>query len=470
MESKIKEKYSNMLEPFETMGQWWIPDSKDVFSGTFKYIPQEEVLELKFIGKLEKGPIIKNIKIINGLTVGGQYMTLVNCFAYMDSFRAPGYVTTKAIPQFVFVGFCFKTIEEIIFNKATYSCYNNEDFMGESGFKSEHLIKDNKVEYDLSYKYPEPINFKIEDFDISTTWQVTWPSVGPEIDIREKAGFVIKSSKCHTHIEFLNTPITRVNTLLEIIIGERVPIREVILISEKIGRTFNDGEFYTQPISLLWKQPISYPLPKRKTPFELVFSFYEIKNEINNIIQKWHETHQRYKTAIGLFLTVLRMRKDLSIEHRFLNLCHVLEVYHRLKSSETYMDPEKYKLLLENIIGVVPQEHQQYIRQRLQYGNELMLRKRVKQIYDLLPIKIQERIGEKKSFCDKIVNTRNYLTHYDKNIKSLALSNVEMIKYETFMINMCKALFLLEAGLSHEKINEKLGDFYIPETIKFQDE
>jgi len=458
-----------MLEPFETMGQWWIPGSKDVFSGTFRYIPQEEVLELKFIGKLEKGPIIKNIKIINGLTVGGQYMTLLNCFAYMDSLRAPGYITTKAIPQFVFVGFCFKTIEEITFNKATYSCYNNEDFMGESGFKSEHIIKDNKVEYDLSYKYPEPINFKIEDFDISTTWQITWPSIGPEIDIQEKAGFAIKSSKCHTHIEFLNTPITRVNTLLEIIIGERVPIREVTLISEKIGRTFNDGEFYTQPISLLWNQTISYPLPKRKAPFELVFSFYEIKNEINNIIQKWHETHQRYKSAIGLFLTVQRMRRELSVEQTFLNLCRVLEVYHRLKSSETYIEPEKYEHLLENIIGVVPKEHKKYIRQRLQYGNELTLRKRLKMIYDLLPQKIQEKIENKDIFCEKVVNSRNYLTHFDENIKPLKLSSDEMLKYGTIMINMCKALFLLEIGIPYEKINQKLGDFYIPETISFEE-
>jgi hypothetical protein len=469
MDSKINEKYSNMLEPFETMGQWWIPNSNDTFSGTLKYIPKEEILELKLIGKLPKNSIIQSITLINGLTVGGQYMTLLNCCTYMDSFRAPGYFTTKVIPQFVFVGVCFKTIEEVVFNKAIYSCYNNEDFMGETGIKSEFQQEGEKSKFELSYECPEPINFKIEDFNISTTWQVTWPRMGPEIEICERAGFIIKSSKYFTHIDFLNTPIGRVNSLLELTIGERLPIREVILSSEKIGKTFNDGTFHIQPILLFFQQSITYPLPKRKAPLELFFSFHEIRSEISNIIPKWHEVRQKFKSAIGLFLTVLRMRNELSIEHRFLNLCHVLEVYHRNKSGETYITPEKYEHLLENVIEAVPQEHKKYIKQRLQYGNELMLRKRISQIYELLPIKIKERIGEKKVFCNKIVNTRNYLTHYDENIKTLALSNIEMIKYEVKMINMCKALFLLEIGFSHETINQKLGNFYIPETISFEE-
>jgi len=464
----IKEKYTSMLEPFETMGQWWLPGSEKQFSGVLKYDPQEAILELKFIGKLHKG-FAQNIKIINGLTVGGQFMTLLNCFTFMDSLRAPGYITTKAIPQFVFVGVCVNSDEELIFNEATYSCYNNEDFMGESGLKPEFQIKDGKLsEYNLSYKYPEQISFKIESFNISTSWGIELPGTGPELDIREKAGFSIKSSQLCKHTDFLDIPINSIHSFLELIIEGRLPIRTVILKSERIGRTEKDDTFHQEPVSLLWNQKISFPLPKKRHPIELNFTIHEISDEINNIMQKWSGTWQKYKPAQNLFFTVLRMRKELTVENGFLNLCRVLEAYHRIKSDETYMQPEKYEELLGVIIQAIPQEHKEYIRQRLQYGNELMLRKRFKQIYDLLPVKIQERIGEKKNFCDKIVNTRNYLTHYDKNIKSLALSYGEMIKYEAIMIIICKTLFLLEAGIKSETINLKLGNFYIPETISFE--
>lgn len=469
----IKEKYANMLEPFETMGQWWIPSSKDKFSGILKYDPQEAILELKILGELlplKSGPItFQNVKIVNGLTTGGQYMTLLNCLYAIDSISSPGYITSKVIPQFIFVGACFDNEEEIIFNEAVYSCHNNEDFMGESGLKPEFQVKDGKLStYNLSYKYPEVINFKVENFNISTNWWISWPMGGPELNISEKAGFTIKSPQYCKHTDFLEIPINSIHSFLELIIEDRLPIRTVALKSEKIGWTEEDGTFHQEPVSLLWKQRISYPLPKKRHPLELLFTIHGISNEINSVMQKWSGTWQKYKPAQNLFFTVLRMRKELTVENGFLNLCHVLEAYHRIKSDETYTQPEKYEELLGVIIQAIPQEHKEYIRQRLQYGNELMLRKRFKHIYDLMPVKIQERIGERKNFCDKIVNTRNYLTHYDKNIKSLALSYGEMIKYEAIMITICKTLFLLEAGINSETINLKLGNFYIPETISFE--
>jgi hypothetical protein len=470
--TNIKEKYTNMLESFETIGHWWIPGSNNKFSGILKYDPQEAILELKIIGELlplKNGPItFQNVKIVNGLTAGGQYMTLLNCFYVIDSIKSPGYLTSKVIPQFVFVGAFFDNEEEIIFNEAVFSCYNSEDFVGESGLKSEFQVKDGKLSaYNLSYKYPEPINFKIENFNISTSWRIDLPMAGPELNIREEAGFSIKSSQYYKHTDFLDIPITSIHSFLELIIEERLPIRTVALKSEQSGWTGKNGTFHQEPVSLLWKQDISYPLPKKRYPHELTFTIREISNEINNIMQKWNGTCQKYKPARNLFFTVLRMRKELTVENRFLNLCHVLEAYHRIKSDETYIQTEKYEKLLNIIIQAVPQEHKEYMRQRLQYGNELTLRKRFKQIYDLLPLKIQERIGDRENFYNKIVDTRNYLTHYDKNIESLALSYGEMIKYETIMLITCKALLLLEAGISSEMISLKLGNFYIPEGVSY---
>jgi len=50
---------------------------------------------------------------------------------------------------------------------------------------------------------------------------------------------------------------------------------------------------------------------------------------------------------------------------------------------------------LENIIDAVPEQHKKHIGQRLKYGNELSLRQRLKQIYDLLPGKVQARLDKK---------------------------------------------------------------------------
>ncbi|MHC4618373.1 MAG: ApeA N-terminal domain 1-containing protein [Planctomycetota bacterium] len=469
----MKEKYSNMLESFETMGHWWLPGSENKHSGTLRYNPQESILELKVISDLlplQSGPIPthRNIKMVHGLTVGGQYMTLLNCLYILDSIRMPGYSSNKVYPQFVFVGCCFGNESEILFNEATYSCHNNEYFVGESGFRSELQTQDGQLSsYTLSYKYPETIGFELGDFAVSTTWRTNLPTQGPELHISEKAGFVIKTSEYLSHADFLKTPITSIHTFIELIAEERLPIRTVILYSDKLGWTEDNGSFHREPISLLWKQNISFPLPKARHRFELTLTLREMSGEIGGIMRRWHDTRLKYEPAHNLFFTVLRMRRELNLENLFLNLCHVLEVYHRIKSGVTYMNAEEYRALLDTIVASVPEGHRQHIRQRLEYGNELSLRQRLKQLYDLLPQKIQSRIGPKKMFCNLIVNTRNYLTHYDESIKSQALTTEGMMKYEYILIAICKVVLLLEAGVSPELISKRIGNFRVPEPLRF---
>jgi len=85
----------------------------------------------------------------------------------------------------------------------------------------------------------------------------------------------------------------------------------------------------------------------------------------------------------------------------------------------------------------------------------------------MLPEKIQSRIGKRSDFCGKIVNTRNYLTHYDDSVTSSALSAGYMMQYEYILIAVCKVLFLLETGVPSELITQKMGDFHVPEIFNY---
>lgn len=468
------DKFTNLLEGFETLGQWWIPGETEKYSGTFIYSPQESVIKLKIIGDLASLPNslteTKNIKLVNGITEGGQYITLCNCLCFFGTMNSSGLSTNRIIPQYVFIGCCLEDEDEMLFNEASYSCHNNEQFMGDTGFTTNlQLCEEQQTDlYSLSYSYPEIINFMVDDFSVSTNWHVTLPCNGPELHLHERASFTIKAREYFDHKKFLDTPIQSINSLLEIITGESLPIKNVVLKSDKIGWDKEDGGFYAQPISLLWNQRTTYPLPKKRHPFELVFSIRGIKDEIDTIFHKWHNTRLKYRSVHNLFFSVLRMQKELTIENAFLNLCQVLEAYHRIKSDEMYMEPEEYKRLLDLIADSVPSEHKSYLMQRLTYGNELSLRNRLKEIYCTLPEIIQNRIGEQKSFCNKIVNTRNYLTHYDESSKKSALSLEEMIKCVPTMTLICKVIFLLDAGFSAELLSQKFGNFTPPDVMKYE--
>jgi len=470
MNTDRKERYINMLEPFETLGTWWIPGSDDRYTGTLRYDPQRSILELEIIGELvplQSGPIgFQEIKIINGVTVGRQLITLYNNLYHLVSIGAPGHMINRAIPQFVFIGYIFESDEQIVFNKLDYIPNHAEVFLGETCIKPEFSIDDNQISsYSLFYVQPEPIKFEFGGYGIKTILRATsLPTSGNPIIIPIEGNFSIESSQDIKHTVFLDEAVSSLHTFLELINDGRLEFKRISL------AVISNDEGRTTMVDLLWDQGLAYPLSKIPIQHSLMFTVYGIKDEIQTIMRKWHETRKKFKPAHNLFFTVLRMRKELTVENCFLNLCHVLEAYHRIKNNDTYMPPAEYSNILDDIVKTVPDKHKKHIKQRLLYGNELGLRGRLKQIYDILPGKIQDRIGKKKNFCEKVVNTRNYLTHYDESIKESALSTEEMMKFPVILIAICKALFLLEAGISSEIIDDKPENFYIPEAHSFGDD
>jgi hypothetical protein len=220
-------------------------------------------------------------------------------------------------------------------------------------------------------------------------------------------------------------------------------------------------------VHLLWKQSLSFPLPQIKHSHELLFTAKALQDKFANILNTWHKTLERFESVVNLFMTVLRMRRELNISNCFLNLCQVLEAYHRIKSNETYIDQDKYDMLLDSIISTVPSDHREHIKQRLRYGNEIGLRKRLKSIYDMLPEKIKGRIPNRNDFIGKVVDTRNYFTHYDPKSKQNSLVENEIVPVETILFVICRALFFIESGIEDSVIGDKLCNFDMPQIVSY---
>jgi hypothetical protein len=340
--------------------------------------------------------------------------------------------------------------------------------MGVSGIKPELKFDDNKIaSYKLSYEFPKKVNFKFDCFDVSTNISLqNFPVTGHKLTISETAAFKMSTTKYLTHTDFLSGPITSIHNFLELIYNEKLPFRSVVLRSDKLGHE-QDGKFYQEPILLLWKQGVSYPLPTKKHPLELIFTVYGLANELEGIMRKWHENRLKYESVHNLFFTTFHMKKELTIQNVFLSLCQVLEAFHRVKNDETMLPEEDFKSLLDSVLKATPERHRKFLKIRLHYANELGLRQRLKNLYEILPSGFQSKIGDKKTFVQKMVVTRNYLTHYDENMKENALSSSEMMRWEPMLINFCKALLLQEAGVSNEIIDSKLANFKTPDIFSF---
>jgi hypothetical protein len=87
---------------------------------------------------------------------------------------------------------------------------------------------------------------------------------------------------------------------------------------------------------------------------------------------------------------------------------------------------EKHKKRLEEVFITVPEKHKEWLEEELAYSNEPTLRKRLKEILNKYSKITGSLIKNRKSFINKVVVTRNYLTHYDSNSKGQAAKGEEL--------------------------------------------
>jgi hypothetical protein len=70
------------------------------------------------------------------------------------------------------------------------------------------------------------------------------------------------------------------------------------------------------------------------------------------------------------------------LQAKFLNMVQALEAYHRRKEDMTQLDlPEKeHSMRVESIIGTVSPQYKEWLNDKLNYSNEISLRRRLKDI------------------------------------------------------------------------------------------
>jgi len=120
------------------------------------------------------------------------------------------------------------------------------------------------------------------------------------------------------------------------------------------------------------------------------------------------------------------------IHLEFLSLMQALEGLHRALGSGHYMPREDYEPLYRRMAEAVPGEiqgdHRMSLKNRLRYGNEVSLRKRLKALCERLPARIASTVlGGVSAPPHSWVETRNYFTHWDEAARGSTLDDHALV-------------------------------------------
>jgi hypothetical protein len=137
---------------------------------------------------------------------------------------------------------------------------------------------------------------------------------------------------------------------------------------------------------------------------------------------------------------------------RFLCLIQAIEAYHRRFVSNEEITKEKHKERIDSIFSTVPTNYKEWLKNELIYSNEPTLRKRLNDICDMFTTKPMYLFMDRDVFIKKVMDTRNYMTHYDKNKRRKAADGKDLLLITEKLKALVELCLMKEIGLNIEEI------------------
>jgi hypothetical protein len=418
-------------EPIDTKGHFWLPGKPDqrllgelhvsetgettltlfgIFGGFFPAFAESTSSDLfRVVGKVENG----------------DFVTLDRC-SYRNRNRSlsTGGLSTSTIHATLFLsGWAYGENDPIVAYKFRFSLEGLDEWLPTSELYYERDWEKGNVSIHL--KSPEKIVCQLPDdvkliFHFEPFWSAKDSPV--EANIKQKTYVTIESNS-QRPIEDFHPLVFRISNFLRFAIDENVALDSAAFYSHEIRTIEVNEEKLETPVKLYYRSAIMSDTRPKISWRNMLFHYQQVADQLEVMVNKWLSNYEASEPAFNLYFAS-KTGAYKYIDGRFLSLAQGIETLHRRNSEATLMPELDFEAfvaaLTENdFVAELARKHfpddPEWLKNKMKYSNELPLRKRVIQMLE--PFK--ELYGSKdqrKSFIRKVVDTRNYLTHYDKRL------------------------------------------------------
>lgn len=419
-------------EEFKKSGYFWLPSNPEKRIPGTLIIKDGGNIELEVVGLFDDS--IDGInramngsdaldRIVGHIEKHG-LVTLDDCFYKNRNISFGGISKSAVHVNRAFLGVAYEENEVILFNYLRFSVEGIDEWVGRSGIKVEHQFENKSAS--ITYNPPEEVTLNLNNgmkLHITFTWSLPGFPSQKEAKITQKTYFKLSSEQECSLNDFISAAY-KITTLLGFAIDKTVCIEKVTAISEAIRRDVGNDKTVPVPISIYYS---SLPFSKNRPKIDwhrMLFRFGQIQNDAERIVNNWFDAYEEIDPALNLYFST-KSGAHKYLEGKFLALAQGLETYHRRTSNMKLMNEDAFEELKSALIDQCPEENREWLSGRLCHGNEVSLSRRIKSIID--PFK--ELLGtskERNKLIRAIVDTRNYLTHYDESLETVAVKGKEL--------------------------------------------
>lgn len=435
------------MSALEYEGIWKIPGYKDL--ELYGKLVIDDTIKLNIKGALPLSLENESINIIHGYTDNGKLITLVDSININSSINFHGTFRYTYKSKFVFIGKLFNNLDELniysISSRYTYL----EEWINIYGFNAE-FNKSENFEINLKYKLPNSIKYKLQSFDLDINFRAKTKGDLRDCFTINQSAFVTFSNIKNNLFDICIDNIIELSKFMTLCIGKNVKFYDV-KIKDNRG---NIIEFYTSSYKNNKEVEV-----KKLMEHEIFIPYKYIEGELGQCILQWYDIKDKLKPIINYFIDICDINYYEPIT--FIKAIQALETFSRRILVNCKDDENVHNKRVEYIISSINnQEYREWLEKRLEFSNEPSLSNRI--AYILKETKFILNINEKrrKSLIKKLVDTRNYYTHFDESKKDKIMNGEEIIWSTNYIIILLKVLVMNELGIDREIIKRRISEGY----------
>lgn len=455
-------------EPIEKSGFFWLPeDANTCLPGILRISKLGEVkLEVsgfspdpsssRLLDDPLVGPKDKFFSRIVGIVGKNEQVTLEECslvdgVSHLGGLRSATFGANRA-----FVGSIYGDRQDVTFSKINFSVEGLDEWLGISGIHTDYNRNEKRTSID--FKLPEAIALHLPDEMEMNFVFIGTPSplslVTTEASITQKAYISLRSRELRLRpLDDFTNLIFKLRDFFCFAMDKTVALESVTGYSKDITQSIRNGEedkILEIPIKIYYRSlPYSEEKPKVHLP-DMLFFYGDVENELGKILEGWLKNYGNSEPAFNLYFAS-KSGINGYLEFLFLSLVQGIETLHRRNFQETKRPNEKFEKLRNRIFENVTEDEKKWLEEKLKYANELPLRQRLRRM--IKPFK--SSFGNKRerdSFISKVVNTRNYLTHYDDSLARQAADGTDLWMLSRKLEALFQLHFLRLVGMENESI------------------
>ncbi len=469
MGTHMATKNYTLFDNFELKGIWWLPETPDLqVTGTLKF-ENENDMSLDLLGTfreittLGSGNIFQP-EIILGISDNGKICTLFKNIEVQNQLNFPGIRKSKFRSNYLFIGKHFKNSEEVQFSSLQANFTNLENWLAVSPF-SQEIPKDTRDEFRLTHNWPSEFIAELSGINciIESTHEFNIGGDSIKKVLWESNAYLKITPYENKDFDWYWSLVYDLCNFLTLLIGDTIYIKRLKAIGDGEAAP---GKNRRGTIEIFFTQK-KYNPKENIHPFEMIIPFPRISEDVERVLSLWFAKAQQLRSVCYLFFGTF-YNPSMYLQFQFLSLMQALESFHRVTKGGKYLSDVEWKPFREKLANAIPAEleasHRESLKSRIKYGNEYSLRKRISELLENLDEETLSRLSPtEKYFTGTIVDTRNYLTHYDDELKDVALKNADLYWAVQRLRILISILLLKEIGVQEKLIlnsmmeNNKIG-------------